>query len=295
MYMLFNSDKVPEPIEANLQGLSWSFSHFFLWKGFRVLFDCGEQAMRLDSHVFRIDTIALSHGHFDHVRGLLGVFELRAGLMGANDKPLRVLFPSGSAMAREAIDDVRHYVTRRDWNHVCFHEMADGDSVELQQGRRLEAIQVEHTSEDVCLAFRVVRDRTRLRPEFRHLSKREIEQLARKGGRDGLLESFVENELVYSGDLVRMDPRFCQSTHVLIHEASFLHAGDRDLDKGLHSTVFEALQCARTATARCLILWHIGRRYELDNLRSTIQSLIEESDYRGPVLVLHGSYQLPTD
>lgn len=295
MHMLFNTDRVPDKIEANLQGLSWSFSHFFLWRGFGILFDCGEQAMRLDSHIFRADAVAISHGHFDHVRGLLGVVQARAGLMGANDKPLRVLFPSQSGRVTRAIDEVESFVRGKDWDHITFHGIADGDSVEFPHGRRLEAKRVEHMADDACLAYRIVRDRTRLKPEFRHLSKGEVKRLVGQGERDRLLESFLKNELVYSGDLVRLDHRFCQSTHVLMHEASFLREEDRDADKGLHSTVEQALRCAADAEARCLILWHVGRRYQTDELREGIQRLIDETGYERPVFVIRGSFRLPTD
>jgi ribonuclease BN (tRNA processing enzyme) len=93
MYMLFNADKLPEAISSNLQGYSWSFSHFFLWRAFRLQLDCGEgAAIRLDDHVFRAEVLALSHGHSDHCRGLIGLLEARAGLMGDNDKPLTILY-----------------------------------------------------------------------------------------------------------------------------------------------------------------------------------------------------------
>jgi len=46
MHLLFNADKLPEAIASNLQGYSWSFSHFFLWRALRLQLDCGEGAAK---------------------------------------------------------------------------------------------------------------------------------------------------------------------------------------------------------------------------------------------------------
>ena len=47
--------------------------------------------------------------------------------------------------------------------------------------------------------------------------------------------------------------------------------------------------------ARCLILWHLSRRYETDELRKGIHTLIDETGYREQVFVLLGSYRIPMD
>ena len=295
MYMLFNADEVPETIRANLLGLSWSFSHFFLWKGFGILFDCGEQSLRLDTKVFRADVIALSHGHFDHVRGLVGVLKIRAGLMGATEKPLTVLFPADSELMCPTIEEAQQYVQSKEWDHVEFRGIRSGDCVEISGGGLPDAQQVEHLEDDLCLAYRVVRERTRLRAEYRHLAKDEVQRRVREGGRSLLLESFRENEFVYSGDLIRLDPEFCLATHVLMHEASFLRDIDADPEKGWHSTVERAIRCAVAADARSLILWHVSRRYDDNEVRDGVRELISEIGYERPVLCVRGSYNLPTD
>ena len=57
----------------------------------------------------------------------------------------------------------------------------------------------------------------------------------------------------------------------------------------------QALRSAVASEARCLILWHLSRRYEADELRKSIQALVDETGYEKLVFVLRGSYQIPND
>ncbi|MBN2269773.1 MAG: hypothetical protein JXN61_04110, partial [Sedimentisphaerales bacterium] len=175
MRLLFNADRVAEDIDNNLQALSWSFTHFLLWRGYRLQFDCGEGAgMRLDDHIFRVDTLALSHGHYDHCAGLLGMLHVRNGLMGATDKPLRIVYPAEAAMMQHWISEAQRFVRGRQLDHVTFCPIEDGQSFELRKGHVLEARRVPHLPDEPCLAFRVGRQCTRRRPEYEHLTTQQV-------------------------------------------------------------------------------------------------------------------------
>ncbi len=108
---------------------SWSFSHFFLWRAFHLQLDCGEgAAIRLDDHVFRAEVLALSHGHADHCRGLIGLLDARAGLKGANDTALTILYPKQSALMADWIREAESFTARRGMAAVAFRAMDDGDA-----------------------------------------------------------------------------------------------------------------------------------------------------------------------
>jgi len=297
MHLLFNAEHVPEVIDNNLQALSWSFSHFMLWQAFRLQFDCGEgTGMRLDKHVFRPETLVMSHGHFDHTRGLLGLLNVRSGLMGATEKPLTIIYPDNATMMNRCISEARSFVARRQLDQVAFCPAEDGQRFALRKGFMLDTKSVPHVPGQPCFAYRVGEQRKRLRPEYRNLPGREIAELGKQGKREQIEETFFASGLVYSGDTEYLDRDFCREAHVLIHEANFLNAEDAELDReGHHSLVEDALRCAAEAKVKHLILFHISRRYENEELSQGIQKLIDCIGLECPVLALRGSFNLRTD
>jgi len=297
MYMTFNCQTLPEIVASNLQGLSWSFSHFFLWKGGGVLFDCGESAgIRLDEHVFQAEVVALSHAHSDHCQGLLGFLQIRTGIKGATDKPLTIAFPSGSAAMETWLAPARAFVEQRKLDTILFNPCAEGLAVTQKRGRILEARTVPHTPDQTCFAYRSGETRRRLRREYRNLSQREISALAQKGERGQIKESFFDCDVVYSGDTEYLDREFCRNARVLIHEATFLNPEDSKEDKeGHHSTVEDALRCAGESSVRNLVLFHVSRRYGPKELSTGILQLCEKTGVSCPIVVVRGALNLPTD
>ena len=297
MYMTFNCQTLPEIVASNLQGLSWSFSHFFLWKGGGVLFDCGESAgIRLDEHVFQADVVALSHAHSDHCQGLVGFLQVRTGIKGATDKPLTIAFPEGSGTMETWLAPARAFVEQRSLDNIRFEPCAEGLAVTQKRGRLLEARTVPHTLDQTCFAYRSGEMRRRLRHEYRNLSQHEITAIAQQGGCAQIEEPFFDCDLVYSGDTEHLDREFCRNARVLIHEATFLNPEDAKVDKeGHNSTVEDALRCAGESGVRNLILFHISRRYEPEELRTGICQLLEKTGVSCPVVVVRGAFKLPTD
>lgn len=319
MLFTFNCSQVPEWLNANLQAFSGSFSHYFLWRGFRVMFDCGEGAgIRLDDHVFRVDVLALSHGHSDHCRGLTGFLESRAFIKGANEKPLKIVFPGDSPMMRTWIDSGRislgsptegdaishsgigrtpkeqtsRLAARLD---VEFCPVIPGATVELRSGRVLQATAVEHVKGESCAAYRVGKKRSRLKAEFSGLPSKEIATLKKQMQPAEFQEDYFECELVYSGDCIGLPAGFAADAHALIHEATFLRAEDADTEKGIHSTVESALNCAVKEKARNVILFHSSRRYSDLELRQGVESMLKHVGYAEPVFLVRGSFGLPVD
>lgn len=107
MILPLNCEHVPEALMESIQGFSGAFSHFFLWRPRGILFDCGEGCgVRMDDHVFRVEVLALSHGHSDHCRGLLGFLEARRLLKGSTAPS----FWQRAATTFRSIDDFRRRI-----------------------------------------------------------------------------------------------------------------------------------------------------------------------------------------
>src|SRR5210317_1992004 len=72
------------------------YSSWYFYAPDRLMFDCGEgAASRLSQEIFAVEKIFLSHGHVDHIAGLLPFVCLRQSTKGDNEKPLQIYYPKG--------------------------------------------------------------------------------------------------------------------------------------------------------------------------------------------------------
>jgi len=229
----------------------------------RILFDCGEGvSSTLENRVFAVKHVFLSHGHADHISGLIGLINIRNNAMGDHEKELRVHYPAGSHFVSELI----HYFARTNRNLQYALEwipLHPGDRVTLLAGRMprsIEAFGTIHARGEPSLGYNVCEVRQRLRPEYRDLSQDEIVALVRAGRKDEISEKYVQYLFSYGGDSVPLNPALVRGTEILCHEATFLAEEDRKEYK--HATVWEALEVARKAEVeKELIVFHLSTRY----------------------------------
>lgn len=252
-----------EEIVANLSGYSKAmYSTWFFYRPARILLDAGEGvSAAMANFVFAIEKVFLSHGHYDHIGGLPGLLQSRRSARGDKEKPLEVYYPSGD----ELIAVQRQYVealTYRVGYDLSWHPIEAGQRVPLGAGRDrgyLVPFRVRHTSRSLSLGFNVMEERKRLRAAYADRSEQEIAQLARTVPRDQLSEVYEKILLAYSGDTMPLDPDVVRDAEVLMHEATFLSAEDRDTP--VHATVEEAIRVAVAAGVKLLVLFHLSSRY----------------------------------
>jgi len=65
--------------------------------------------------------------------------------------------------------------------------------------------------------------------------------------------------------------------------------------EGHHSTIEDALRCAAESAVRNLVLFHVSRRYEPEELVTGVRQLIEKTGLGCPVILIRGALNLPTD
>jgi len=240
----------------------------------RILFDCGEGVSSLlENKVFAVKHVFLSHGHADHIAGLMGLINIRNNAMGDHEKELRVHYPAGSHFVSELI----HYFARTNRNlqyELEWIPMQVGDRVTQLAGRMpryIEAFGTIHARGEPSLGYNVCEVRRRLRAEYRGLPQEEIVALVRQGKKDEISEEYTQFLFSYGGDSVPLNPASVRGTEVLLHEATFL--ADEDRKEYKHATVWEALDVARKAEVeKELIVFHISSRYRGD-LRSTARQI----------------------
>jgi ribonuclease Z len=268
-----------------MRGFSRGMYANWLWhRPLQLLVDAGEGLqLALGTSVFSPSVLAITHGHSDHVLGLPGLVAARRFGKGATDKPLTIVFPEGSVGVQAAREWLERAYKGVDFPLTWIPAVA-GTSISIGKNKRLEAIGVIHTANEVALGYRVIETRRRLKPEFASLSQSEIEAAARGGTRNDLLEDVAHVVFVHSGDAMPIDPSLAGNADLLVHDATFLHAADRR--EPIHATTEEALDVARRANVKSLVLQHLSIRYDRASALPELRGQVAASGFTGDCWLL---------
>ena len=272
-------------MQETLRGFSRGMYSNWLWhRPLQLLVDAGEGLqIALGANVFSPSVLAITHGHSDHVLGLPGLVAARRFGKGAVDKPLTIVFPEGSVGVQAA----REWLGRA-YAGVVFPltwvAAVPGTAVPIGKNKQLEAISVRHTANEAAIGYRVVETRKRLKPEFASLPQSEIEAAARNGTRDGLLEDATHVLFAHSGDAMPIDPSLVMNADLLVHDATFLNEPDRR--EPIHATTEEALDVARSAEVRSLVLYHLSIRYDRATAIPVLRAQVASSGFVGDCWLL---------
>ena len=261
------------------------YSSWFYYKPDRLLFDAGEGLIdRLSKKVYAIQRVLLSHGHEDHISGMPGLVNLRNLGAGAREKPLTVYYPAHDRwveLLRDYLDQKQRRFLRYE---LTWEPIEPGDKIDLGHPKRpryVEAFASNHRPRATALSYRVMEHRMALKPEYEALEQPQIVQLIRDKGKENVCEGRMHNIFTYSGDTTGLDPEMADHADVLLHEATYFE--DDCPDKCFHCTFERALDIARQAQVKCLVLFHASGGFIEPVLRRKVKLLLAAQPAAFPV------------
>lgn len=243
----------------------------------RVVFDAGEGLSSiLGNKCFAIEHVFLSHGHADHISGLIGLINIRNSGMGDTEKPLHIYYPKDNWRIVELMAYIARTNSKLDYD-LIWHALEAGAQVTVFEGqndRYVETFPTTHTRGEKSLGYNIIEIRRRLKDKYQKLSEKKIQALVREKGREEITATYPQKLFSYGGDSAPLDPDHVRDTEILCHEATFLHEEDRETMT--HSTLEEAIEVARAAgVKRELFAFHISSRYrkELKQIVADVEKL----------------------
>jgi len=245
-----------------------------------LLFDCGEgtqkQLMLSKISFMDIEKIFITHWHADHFSGLIPL--LQTMNLEKRKKELKIFAPEASRFVNNILS--LGYFGLRFPIKAIDVPFEGNQIVKIDETKEYEILSVPvlHTVPSVAYCFKE-KDRWRIDKEkLKKLNVKEgkwLKILKEKGkveinGKVIKIEDvgFLEKGLkvVYTGDTKPCDNvvEISRDADLLIHDATFSEE-DEDEQK-YHSSVREAAEIAKKANVKQLILTHISRRYQKEDI-----------------------------
>jgi len=282
------------PLTDTYEGFSLAlYSSWLVCRPFHFVVDCGEGlASCLRNRVFGLRTVALTHGHLDHISGLPSLINARHAALGDADTPLCIVHPAGDPLLepmRRYIQASQPYMT----DTIEWRAVQPGERVRIDDQRSLEPFATEHAS-FLTLGYRLLEHRTRLRAEFRGLSGDAIRDIVVAQGREAVSEVYDHPLAVFGGDGLAPSPTVLAGADVAFLEATFLDNEERG--PMVHATLEETMAAAAAAGVRDLVITHVSGRYHRAETKAAARRVAAEMSFGGRLhLLWRESLEMLTD
>ena len=263
-------------------------SIFLMFKGERILFDCGEgtqrQLMDQGLKFMKINHIFITHWHADHFAGILGLIQTMS--LEGRKETLHVYGPKRTNEFLEQLLTIGYF--GRGFK-IEITEMNDGFVID-GNGYKITAFEVTHRIP--ALGF-VLEEDPRIRANMDKAKKfglstgpyigklkagKTIEFNGQTVKPQDVIETIPGRKIAYTGD-TKYDEnviKYAKDADLLIHDSTFASNKD-DVDEIGHSTSKDAATIAKKAKVKQLVLTHISRRYQESKGNTGPQILLDEA------------------
>ncbi|MBU1108400.1 MAG: MBL fold metallo-hydrolase [Candidatus Riflebacteria bacterium] len=286
------------PLQDQLRGFSRAlFSTWLYHRRFNILFDAGEGvASSLYNRVFGIRRVFLSHGHADHIAGLVNLLNIRN--LGAGDQTasLKIYIPKNNKLIEFMMD----YLARTQKTlsfELEWIPIDAGEEIMLDDQRNkvfLRSFKTRHSQRQLSLGYNIIEKRRRLKPEYEGIAQRDLNQIVWTKGKDEIATEFEKTIFSYGGDSRPIDPADVKESLFLCHECTYMSSEDDERDFQQHSFLDEVLETAKQSKVETLLLFHTSLRYNLEELREKISLAKARVEPGCQVLMLYGDTIIDT-
>lgn len=227
------------------------------WK---LAFDIG----RCPSRVVSRPTILFTHAHMDHMGGVAWHCATRS-LRGM--EPPTYIVPRENEAAFEELFDVWRKLDRSDLEHRTI-AISPGEEQKLSHGRIARPFRSPHRV--VCQGYSIWETKRKLRPEYRELSAKEIQNLVVEDGVE-VSEEIETPVFAFTGDTkieVVEREEVVRQAHTLVMETTFVddRVSVEDCRAKGHIHLFEVAERAELFQNKNLVLTHFSSRYTRDEI-----------------------------
>ncbi len=263
-------------------------SIFIMFKGERILFDCGEgtqrQLMDKGLKFMKINRIFITHWHADHFAGIMGLIQTMS--LEGRKTPLYVYGPRKTSEFLEQLLTIGYFT--RSFN-IEIIEMNDGFVIE-GDGYKVTSFEVTHRIPSLGY---VLEENQRIRADMKKAEKlglktspligklkdgKTITFKGKKIAPEDIIEYLPGRKIAYTGD-TKYDPnviKYAKDADILIHDSTFASNKDH-IDEIGHSTAKDAATIAKKANVKHLVLTHISRRYQKGKDNTDPKILLDEA------------------
>lgn len=220
---------------------SWPPSILLFYHGLYLILDAGEGAqIRLIENGIgpgKIDAIAVSHLHGDHIFGLPGLIESMS--LTSRKRDLKIIGPAGIKLYLERVFEITNFTPL--FNIVYSSPLSE---CELTSGKAVLTIKGFETCHSMESYGYIITG-------YKHFGaqRRKLFKIAYTG--DTSVCEKTLNALRNEGDI-----------DLLIHDSTFGHDKMKEAKHYGHSTAADAAYVAKLLNVKALILFHISPRYE---------------------------------
>ena len=278
-------------INDNFKGFSMAMYSTWLWhRSIHSIFDAGEGiSLHMRNYVFAIDNIFLTHGHHDHINGLVGFIATRHAARGDKKKPLTIYHPNGW----NTINALKKYVAEAAGElsyELSWKVIVPGQDILMDDSGNVmvRAFEVKHSRHACCLGYSVVEKRKRLHHSLVGKTGREIATFAAQNGRDSVNEVYEKIVFAYSGDCYDLPIENIAAVDILFHESTFVGQEDMNFEGG-HNSVRDAVRTAVEAKAGTLVIYHLSTRYSVDEAAQAASKAASDLGFKGEIKLLEGA------
>lgn len=249
-------------MQLKISGYSTAlFSTWYFVEEWGLLFDAGDGVTAsLLQKGGKVRNAFISHADRDHLTGLLQFNQLNArhGLPTIHYPKDCKSFPH----LAEFFDRFDPHTGGTVWKPI-----RAGFETEIKKGLMVSAFRNEHVPAapemSKSLSYRVDETKRKLKAEYVGRSSKEMAELRKTVGQEGLTKEVRNRLLGYSGDTPVRDFSHWDGVQTLIHEATFIDSSYEKPGRAgnLHSTLNEVLEAVSGIEVGQLILGHFSSRY----------------------------------